>query len=107
MDSLQRQEGKWWLPIPELPVNGLSEMLRKLVHNQRNATSQILKAAMASNTQVLSEMEILHICLNSLPKMIIITGFIHQPCMVMSLIGHMVLFYFREVMGCLCLVKIF
>ncbi|KAH8965829.1 hypothetical protein BDL97_04G137100 [Sphagnum fallax] len=67
-DSVQRQEEKWWLPTPKVPVSGLSEASRKLLHHQRDATSQILKAAMAINSQVLSEMEIPHIYLNSLPK---------------------------------------
>ncbi|CAM6045923.1 unnamed protein product [Sphagnum compactum] len=67
-DSVQRQEEKWWLPTPKVPVSGLSEASRRLLHHQRDATSQILKAAMAINSQVLSEMEIPHIYLNSLPK---------------------------------------
>jgi hypothetical protein len=81
-DSVQRQEEKWWLPTPKVPVSGLSEASRKLLHHQRDATSQILKAAMAINSQVLSEMEIPHIYLDSLPKVTIITSSIHQPCMV-------------------------
>ncbi|CAK9224339.1 unnamed protein product [Sphagnum troendelagicum] len=67
-DSVQRQEEKWWLPTPKVPASGLSEASRKLLHHQRDATSQILKAAMAINSQVLSEMEIPQIYLNSLPK---------------------------------------
>jgi hypothetical protein len=81
-DSVQRQEEKWWLPTPKVPVSGLSEASRKLLHHQRDATSQILKAVMAINSQVLSEMEIPHIYLDSLPKVTIITSSIRQPCMV-------------------------
>ncbi|KAH8939656.1 hypothetical protein BDL97_15G047200 [Sphagnum fallax] len=66
--SLQRQEEKWWLPTPKVPANGLSEKSRKRLHHHRDATSQILKAATAINTQILSEMEVPAIYLNSLPK---------------------------------------
>jgi hypothetical protein len=67
-DSCQRQQEKWWLPTPQVPVNGLSEESRKRLHHQRDATSRILKAAMAINTRVLSQMEVPQIYLNSLPK---------------------------------------
>lgn len=70
--SLQRQEDKWWLPTPKVPANGLSENSRKRLHHHRDATSQILKAATAINTQILSEMEVPAIYLNSLPKVTII-----------------------------------
>jgi len=70
--SLQRQEEKWWLPTPKVPANGLSEKSRKRLHHHRDATSQILKAATAINTQILSEMEVPAIYLNSLPKVTII-----------------------------------
>ncbi len=71
-DFLQRQEEKWWLPTPKVPANGLSEDSRKRLHHHRDATSQILKAATAINTQILSEMEAPAIYLNSLPKVTII-----------------------------------
>jgi hypothetical protein len=71
-DFLQRQEEKWWLPTPKVPVNGLSEDSRKKLHHQRDATSQILKAAMAINTQVLSDMEVPDTYLNSILKVTII-----------------------------------
>jgi hypothetical protein len=66
--SLQRQEEKWWLPTPKVPVNGLSVEARRRLQHQRECTSQILKAAMSINGQVLSEMEVPQIYLDSLPK---------------------------------------
>eukprot|EP00252_Welwitschia_mirabilis_P018159 TRINITY_DN403_c1_g1_i5.p1 TRINITY_DN403_c1_g1~~TRINITY_DN403_c1_g1_i5.p1 ORF type:complete len:376 (+),score=71.74 TRINITY_DN403_c1_g1_i5:972-2099(+) len=64
----QRQEHKWWLPTPKVPEGGLPDRTRKLLQNQRDAVKQILKAVMAINAQVLSEMEIPDVYLDSLPK---------------------------------------
>lgn len=66
--SMQRQEEKWWLPTPNVPANGLSESSKTFLHHQRDATSQILKAAMAINAQVLFEMEVPECYFDSLPK---------------------------------------
>jgi hypothetical protein len=66
--SMQRQEEKWWLPTPKVPVNGLSEEARRKLQHQREAINQILKAAMAINGQVLLEMEVPDIYWDSLPK---------------------------------------
>ncbi|KAG0590540.1 hypothetical protein KC19_1G107600 [Ceratodon purpureus] len=66
--SMQRQEEKWWLPTPKVPVNGLSEEGRRKLQHQREAISQILKAAMAINAQVLMEMEVPDVYWDSLPK---------------------------------------
>lgn len=66
--SMQRQEEKWWLPTPKVPVNGLSEEGRRNLQHQREAINQILKAAMAINGQVLSEMEVPDVYWDSLPK---------------------------------------
>ncbi|KAJ6953388.1 rop guanine nucleotide exchange factor 1-like [Populus alba x Populus x berolinensis] len=63
-----RQEGKWWLPFPKVPPNGLSEELTKRLQQCRECTSQILKAAMAINSSVLSEMEIPDAYFENLPK---------------------------------------
>ncbi|XP_076958610.1 rop guanine nucleotide exchange factor 1-like [Bidens hawaiensis] len=63
-----RQEEKWWLPYPKLPPNGLSEDARKRLQQCRDCTSQILKAALAINSNVLAEMEIPNVYLESLPK---------------------------------------
>lgn len=64
----QRKDHKWWLPTPKIPRGGLSDSTRKLLLNQRDSLKQILKAAMAINAQVLSEMEIPEVYLESLPK---------------------------------------
>merc|ERR1711915_991864 len=63
----QRKDHKWWLPTPKIPHGGLSDNTRKLLLNHRDSLKQILKAAMAINAQVLSEMEIPEVYLESLP----------------------------------------
>lgn len=63
-----RQEEKWWLPYPKVPPNGLSEDARKRLQQCRDCTNQILKAAMAINSNVLAEMEIPRAYLESLPR---------------------------------------
>lgn len=64
-----RQEEKWWLPYPKVPpTTGLSEDARKRLQQCRDCTNQILKAALAINTNVLAEMDIPNAYLESLPK---------------------------------------
>ncbi|KAG8632272.1 rop guanine nucleotide exchange factor 1 isoform X1 [Manihot esculenta] len=62
------QEEKWWLPFPKVPQNGLSEDARRRLQQCRECTNQILRAAMAINSSVLTEMEIPNAYLESLPK---------------------------------------
>ncbi|XP_068652794.1 rho guanine nucleotide exchange factor 8-like [Aristolochia californica] len=64
----QRQDDKWWLPKPKVPPNGLSEVSRRWLQFQKDSVNQVLKAAMAINAQVLSEMEIPDTYIESLPK---------------------------------------
>ncbi|KAK1364342.1 Rop guanine nucleotide exchange factor 3 [Heracleum sosnowskyi] len=64
----QRKEEKWWLPVPCVPSNGLSDESRKHLRHQRNCANQILKAAMAINSSILAEMEIPDTYMSSLPK---------------------------------------
>eukprot|EP01018_Ginkgo_biloba_P034407 Gb_14425 [translate_table: standard] len=64
----QRQEDKWWLPIPRVPPCGLSDNARKCLQHQRECTNQILKAAIAINSNILSEMEVPEIYMEALPK---------------------------------------
>ncbi|KAJ6832724.1 rop guanine nucleotide exchange factor 7-like [Iris pallida] len=66
--SLQRQEEKWWLPAPRVPPGGLLEKTMKQLQHKRECTSQILKAAMAINSNTLAEMEVPDSYLESLPK---------------------------------------
>ena len=63
-----RQEEKWWLPCPRVPPKGLSEDARKKLQQSRDCANQILKAAMAINSDVLAEMEIPEVYLETLPK---------------------------------------
>ncbi|KAJ0667063.1 putative PRONE domain, Rop guanine nucleotide exchange factor [Helianthus annuus] len=63
-----RQEDKWWLPYPKVPTKGLSEDARKKLQQYRDCTNQILKAALAINSNVLAEMEIPNAYLETLPK---------------------------------------
>ncbi|CAM8962142.1 unnamed protein product [Rhodiola kirilowii] len=64
----QRQEEKWWLPVPRVPVAGLSEVSRKQLNHKRECANQMLKAAIAINSNALAEMEVPESYLESLPK---------------------------------------
>ncbi|KAK4791407.1 hypothetical protein SAY86_031820 [Trapa natans] len=64
----KRKDEKWWLPTCKVPPNGLSEMTRRWVQSQKDSVNQVLKAAMAINAQVLTEMEIPENYIESLPK---------------------------------------
>ncbi|KAK6125082.1 hypothetical protein DH2020_041198 [Rehmannia glutinosa] len=63
-----RKDDKWWIPTPKVPPNGLSEVTRKWLQYQKDSVNQVLKAAMAINAQVLSEMEVPENYIESLPK---------------------------------------
>ncbi|KAL7152469.1 hypothetical protein ABFS83_04G099100 [Erythranthe nasuta] len=63
-----RKDNKWWIPTPKVPPNGLSEVSRKWLQYQKDSVNQVLKAAMAINAQVLSEMEIPESYIECLPK---------------------------------------
>ncbi|KAE8732880.1 Rop guanine nucleotide exchange factor 7 [Hibiscus syriacus] len=66
--TMQRQEEKWWLPVPCVPAGGLGDDSRKQLNHTRECTSQILKAAMAINSITLSEIEVPDSYLDTLPK---------------------------------------
>ncbi|XP_002968559.2 rop guanine nucleotide exchange factor 7 [Selaginella moellendorffii] len=66
--SLPRQEEKWWLPTPRVPANGLSAESKKRLQHQKDSINQVLKASMAINAQVLSEMDVPEVYWESLPK---------------------------------------
>ncbi|KAJ9175799.1 hypothetical protein P3X46_014314 [Hevea brasiliensis] len=66
--AIQRQEEKWWLPVPRVPPGGLSDDSRKQLNHTRECTNQILKAAMAINSTALAEMDVPDSYLESLPK---------------------------------------
>ncbi|KAK7379996.1 hypothetical protein VNO78_32314 [Psophocarpus tetragonolobus] len=64
----QRKSDKWWLPTVKVPPTGLSEAAGKWIHFQKDNVNQVLKAAMAINAQILSEMGIPENYIESLPK---------------------------------------
>ncbi|KAK7305816.1 hypothetical protein VNO77_43728 [Canavalia gladiata] len=66
--TIQRQEEKWWLPVPRVPPAGLGEDSRKQLNHSRECANQILKAAMAINSIALAEMEVPESYLEVLPK---------------------------------------
>uniref|UniRef100_K3Z052 PRONE domain-containing protein n=1 Tax=Setaria italica TaxID=4555 RepID=K3Z052_SETIT len=64
----KRDDDKWWMPTVKVPSEGLSDVTRKWLQYQKECVNQVLKAAMAINAQVLVEMEIPEIYIESLPK---------------------------------------
>lgn len=65
---IQRQQDKWWLPVPRVPHGGLLEDTRKQLNLKRECASQIMKAAMSINSITLAEMEVPEPYLDALPK---------------------------------------
>ncbi|KAJ8751106.1 hypothetical protein K2173_016287 [Erythroxylum novogranatense] len=63
-----RNDDKWWIPTAKVPPGGLSEATRRWLQFQKDSVNQVLKAAMAINAQVLSEMEVPENYIESLPK---------------------------------------
>ncbi|KAJ1284746.1 hypothetical protein BS78_03G228700 [Paspalum vaginatum] len=59
---------KWWIPTVRVPDEGLSEASKKWLQHQKDLVGQVLKAAMAINADVLTEMEIPEEYIESLPK---------------------------------------
>ncbi|KAF8719585.1 hypothetical protein HU200_024324 [Digitaria exilis] len=66
--TFHRRDDKWWLPVPRVPHGGLCEATRRQVEHRRDCASQILKAAMAINSNALAEMDVPDSYLDSLPK---------------------------------------
>ncbi|KAI3470801.1 hypothetical protein Pfo_027464 [Paulownia fortunei] len=66
--AIQRQEDKWWLPVPRVPPSGLPQGTRKQLSYKLECASQILKAATAINSIALAEMEVPESYLETLPK---------------------------------------
>ncbi|KAJ0898283.1 putative PRONE domain, Rop guanine nucleotide exchange factor [Helianthus annuus] len=63
------EEGeRWWLPMPRVPVGGLSVGERKRLLNQAKLVHQIFKAAKSINETILAEMPIPKIIGQALPK---------------------------------------
>jgi hypothetical protein len=74
----KRDDDKWWMPTVKVPSEGLSDVTRKWLQYQKECVNQVLKAAMAINAQVLMEMEIPEVYIESLPK-------VHRSCMQLQL----------------------
>lgn len=68
--SNRRKDDKWWLPTVKVPPSGLSDVSKKWLQFQKDNVNQVLKAAMAINAQVLSEMAIPENYIESLPKVL-------------------------------------
>ncbi|KAL6526757.1 Rop guanine nucleotide exchange factor 7 [Orobanche gracilis] len=66
--AIQRQEDKWWMPVPRVPPGGLPEATRKQLSHKLECAGQILKAASAINSAALAEMEVPESYLETLPK---------------------------------------
>ncbi|CAN6332851.1 unnamed protein product [Urochloa humidicola] len=66
--TFHRRDDKWWLPVPRVPHGGLCEATRRQVEHRRDCANQILKAAMAINSNALAEMDVPDSYLDSLPK---------------------------------------
>ncbi|KAL6985562.1 Rop guanine nucleotide exchange factor 14 [Sarracenia purpurea var. burkii] len=63
-----RQSRRWWLPLPQVPTSGLSEIERKKLLNQGKVVHQVFKAAKSINETVLLEMPVPTIIKDALPK---------------------------------------
>ncbi|KOM54244.1 hypothetical protein LR48_Vigan10g013600 [Vigna angularis] len=66
--SNSRKSDKWWLPTVKVHPTGLSDGAGKWLQFQKDNVNQVLKAAMAINAQILSEMAIPENYIESLPK---------------------------------------
>ncbi|KAJ0804175.1 putative PRONE domain, Rop guanine nucleotide exchange factor [Helianthus annuus] len=64
----KREDDKWWLPTPKVPSSGLPDLTRKWLQFQQDSVNQVLKAAMAMNAHILTEMEIPENYIDGLPK---------------------------------------
>ncbi|KAL5229852.1 hypothetical protein ABZP36_028628 [Zizania latifolia] len=66
--TFHRSDEKWWLPVPRVPPGGVGEKTRRKLEHKRDCANQILKAAMAINSNALAEMDVPDSYLDSLPK---------------------------------------
>lgn len=80
--NARRKDDKWWLPIVRVPPNGLSEDSSRWLEFQKDSATQVLKAAMAINAQVLMEMEVPEAYIESLPKVTLNSGFNLNYCLI-------------------------
>ncbi|KAI4377104.1 hypothetical protein MLD38_014789 [Melastoma candidum] len=67
-ETTMRNDDKWWLPIVKVPKNVPSEASRRRLLHQKESVNQVLKAAMAINVHVLTEVEISEDYIEALPQ---------------------------------------
>ncbi|KAI3505398.1 hypothetical protein L1887_27527 [Cichorium endivia] len=63
-----KQSKRWWLPMPQVPIGGLSNVERRKLVNKAKLVNQIFKAAKSINETILLEMPIPSIITEALPK---------------------------------------
>ncbi|KAK7274681.1 hypothetical protein RIF29_15778 [Crotalaria pallida] len=66
---VQKNDDKWWVPVPCVLPGGLSDKSRKHLIEKRDCANQIHKAAMAINSNVLAEIDIPETYIENLPKL--------------------------------------
>uniref|UniRef100_A0A7N0TYU1 PRONE domain-containing protein n=1 Tax=Kalanchoe fedtschenkoi TaxID=63787 RepID=A0A7N0TYU1_KALFE len=59
---------KWWLPLPQVPGDGLSDSQRKKLMNQGRIVLQVFKAVKSINDSVLLTMPVPAVIRDALPK---------------------------------------
>ncbi|CAN0840563.1 Rop guanine nucleotide exchange factor 14 [Linum grandiflorum] len=62
-----RLSKRWWLPLPQVPIAGLSDSERKKLIQKSRVVYQVFKAAKAINDSVLLEMHVPTIIKDALP----------------------------------------
>lgn len=65
-----RHGQKWWLPLPQVPRNGLSDSQTKKLMNQGKIVLQVFKAVKSINESVLFAMPVPAIIRDALPKVV-------------------------------------
>ncbi|KAL4565194.1 hypothetical protein LXL04_029279 [Taraxacum kok-saghyz] len=63
-----KQSKRWWLPMPQVPIGGLSDCERNKLLNKGKLVHQIFKAAKSINESILLEMPLPSIIQDALPK---------------------------------------
>ncbi|KAJ4837268.1 Rop guanine nucleotide exchange factor 14 [Turnera subulata] len=63
-----KQSKRWWLPLPQVPSTGLSDLERKKLLHQSKVVYQVFKAARAINENILLEMPVPTSIRDALPK---------------------------------------
>ncbi|CAI5516941.1 unnamed protein product [Closterium sp. Naga37s-1] len=64
----ESKTGRWWRPVPRVAACGLSEELRRNLEHAMEKSNQVVKLAMAINTQALEDMAVPAAYTDNLPK---------------------------------------